>query len=177
MFQLVFKKNDTDRIEQILEGVVYSDNHAISVYELCQILHPLYIDICTKDSRLIGWYSSELDYHFDMECGPGTMYLCLPNPVPLAPIENGISVDINNFIQKNEETQNMLKKCNSNLQKLKKNNNNVVKGFILANVFSVIFGSLAISIACYITKSYWPLLAFPLIPTWKYTNTDKKEDN
>ena len=41
-------------------------------------------------------------------------------------------------------------------------------GCIILNVVSTIAGSAAIGVACYATKSAVPLLAFLIIPKWKW---------
>lgn len=54
-----------------------------------------------------------------------------------------------------------------------------MKMAILCNAISCVAGSTAIAIACKVTKSALPLLAFPLIPRWGLhveTNDDKKEE-
>lgn len=44
---------------------------------------------------------------------------------------------------------------------------------LIANVTSVVSGSIAIAIACKITNSAWPLLGYLFIPRFDYYYTDE----
>lgn len=44
---------------------------------------------------------------------------------------------------------------------------------LIANVTSVVSGSIAIAIACKITNSAWPLLGYLFIPRFDYYSTDE----
>lgn len=49
-----------------------------------------------------------------------------------------------------------------------------MKEMMVCNVVSSVFGSLAIAVACKVTGSAWPLLAFMLIPRWSYKTDEVK---
>lgn len=49
-----------------------------------------------------------------------------------------------------------------------------MKYVMVLNAVSVIACSAAIATACKVTGSAWPLLAFALIPRWKYYHSDDK---
>lgn len=51
-----------------------------------------------------------------------------------------------------------------------------MKECMIMNIASVVAGSVAIGIACYVTKSAWPLLAFMLIPKWNYNYSDENQE-
>lgn len=46
-----------------------------------------------------------------------------------------------------------------------------------ANAISVTAVGVAVSIACYVTKSAWPLLGFILVPRNTFERSSVKEDN
>ena len=50
-----------------------------------------------------------------------------------------------------------------------------MKEAMIMNVASVVAGSVAIAVACYVTDSAWPLLAFMIVPKWSF-QTSKEED-
>ena len=50
-----------------------------------------------------------------------------------------------------------------------------MKEAMIMNVASVVAGSVAIAVACYVTDSALPLLAFMIIPTWT-CKTNRQED-
>lgn len=53
-----------------------------------------------------------------------------------------------------------------------------MKEVMIVNCVSVTAASAAIAIACKVTKSAWPLVAFMLVPTFKLTtNTEESEGN
>ncbi|MCI8992268.1 MAG: hypothetical protein HFG80_06000 [Eubacterium sp.] len=49
-----------------------------------------------------------------------------------------------------------------------------MKEAMIMNCVSVAAGALAIAVACKITKSAWPLLAFIIVPTWSTTEGIQK---
>lgn len=53
-----------------------------------------------------------------------------------------------------------------------------MKECMILNCISVISGSIAISVACFVIKSAWPLVAFLIIPKWEFTHngTDESEE-
>lgn len=51
-----------------------------------------------------------------------------------------------------------------------------MKETMVMNIISVVACAVAIAVACKTTGSAWPLLAFALIPRWKYYHSDDKEE-
>lgn len=49
-----------------------------------------------------------------------------------------------------------------------------MKETMVMNIISVVACAVAIAVACKTTGSAWPLLAFALIPRWKYYHSDDK---
>lgn len=48
---------------------------------------------------------------------------------------------------------------------------------MIMNVASVAFGSIAIAVGCFVSKSAWPLCAFLLLPKWSYSSDDDADQN
>lgn len=44
-----------------------------------------------------------------------------------------------------------------------------MKENMIMNIASVVSGSVAIAIACKVTRSAWPLLGFLIVPTFNYS--------
>lgn len=52
-----------------------------------------------------------------------------------------------------------------------------MKNHISLNAISVLAGSAAIAVACKVTKSAYPLLAFLIIPRWNVEIIEQEEQN
>lgn len=50
-----------------------------------------------------------------------------------------------------------------------------MKECMITNLGSMAFGSIAIIVACAVTKSAFPLWAFLLIPKWRYSSPTNEE--
>lgn len=47
---------------------------------------------------------------------------------------------------------------------------------MITNICSMAAGSIAIAVACTVTKSALPLFAFLLVPRWTFTTTRKEDE-
>lgn len=51
-----------------------------------------------------------------------------------------------------------------------------MKECMITNIACMGFGAIAISVACHVTESIWPLFGFLLIPKYEYRNHNQYKD-
>lgn len=50
-----------------------------------------------------------------------------------------------------------------------------MKECMILNICSVTVGSIAIAVACKVTRSAWPLIALALIPKWNWSSNESQK--